>query len=57
MRFARAAACTFVLALVTLLGGLTASSGASAQEKIPQHTAASAAVADTNASGDDHGNG
>ncbi|MGW2786686.1 hypothetical protein ACWC3X_36660 [Streptomyces populi] len=57
MRFARAAACTFVLTLVTLLGGLTASAGAGAQEKIPQHTAAFAAVADTNAPGDDHGNG
>jgi len=46
-----------VLTLVTLLGGFTTSNNTSAQEKIPQHTAAFAAVADTNAPGDDHGNG
>jgi hypothetical protein len=54
MRFALAAACT-VLPLGALLGGFTASSGADAMGKIPQHTAVSASLADTIA--DDHGNG
>ena len=57
MRFAPAAASTFVLPLGALLGGFTASSGADAMEKVPQHTAASASLVDTAASWDDHGNG